>query len=274
MSNFNVFNAFFLLLICISFTSAAPPLPAVNQTHDTQKPQIAVKAETPVKPNQNPTDSAKKELASPSPTAAIKSPVETVGKSHANIVKFLWLEIRHNKTLLQRFSKSQLLNETMVPFLKKCDTINDTYTYADVSDPELSLCPVYFDNLLRLNETSVADSINSSDLEEFIGKANKTSKFCEDFFVKNVNMSSDHFSYSKELSKAFASDMAKACYYYCLEPTPLGPLRKSGSCAAIAFMGTKLKKTEVVDSGSTSTKNQDEEADPSQQDGEFFFIGF
>lgn len=184
--------------------------------------------------------------------------------------RYKWAEMRNNKTL-ERFQKN-LLNEKIVPFLKKCDALDDEHLLTPDDDPDLSLCPVFYDNMLRLNnKTSAADSINSSDLEEFISESNKRKTFCEDVFAEIVNPNCTNFKYSKNLTEYFSRSMTLSCYNWCYEPN-MGPLRNSSSCAAIAFIGTKLK-TEVVTSKPVAVvdpvaiKNQDEE-DPSLNEGE------
>ncbi|KAL5285039.1 hypothetical protein ACFFRR_007025 [Megaselia abdita] len=266
------------LLIIISYTSAAPPPGNKTDTtasqHDIKKPLITEHEEKTAPQVKEKEDSLKKKepqviASAPVEVKPVKTPHEEEKKTP--VERFPWLELRKSQAMLERFNESRLLNDTVVPFLKKCDTINNTYvvTSAVGADQELNLCPVYFDALLCLNETSF--DINSSELEAFNTEQKGNKRFCEDVFKNNVNATSSKLQYSKDVVDAFSSDMVKACFFWCLEPSPLGQLKKNSSCATIAFMGTKLKKTEVpVDSISTKNQKEDqkeiEEFEQSQMD--------
>lgn len=267
-------NPLFLVLflfLCLSLIAAAPPgiipesPPKLVTLHIAEKVVVKEEAVTPanVIPKELP---AKPNTTKPKSVDLLSNELKT-----EDIGKIKWHEIKTNKTL-QGFQKT-LMNESIVPFLKKCYTIDDKHLPPNPDKyDELLLCPVYFDNLLRLNQSSVAGSINSADLEDFIKEVKNNKSFCRDYFAKYVNSTFSNFEYSGTLKQLF-ENMSRACYILCYEPTPAGPLKDSNSCQAIAFMGMKLKNevgTEKMDSA--TTKPPEEDADPNLNEGKWNYF--
>lgn len=255
----------FFFLICISCVASVPldetaAVPTKENLKLTPKLEDKNPPPKPEVKDQPPKEAEPAKKPVPESVSSTPKDSKTVPAVIEPIKKFPFLELRSNKILVQKFSKTGILNETLVPFVKECDA------FEEKSDEKtIELCPVFFDNLLKLNESlNSAEAVNfsASELSSFISKSSQNSQFC-DLFKENVNGTAKYFNYTKTIETRFRTNLLGACYKSCFTKVDDVP---DISCIAIAYMGSKMKKTENLD----ALPDEKEETFPS--DGKFFIL--
>ncbi|XP_055848466.1 uncharacterized protein LOC129913690 [Episyrphus balteatus] len=145
-----------------------------------------------------------------------------------------WSKLKEDKTL-ERF-QSTLLNETFLPFLNECYTIQVGQSKRESKTQE-SICSRYFDAILQLNKSDFV--VNLPNVIAIRDQVNASGAFCEQKYI---------FPSIKYYPKAPPRDFNNpaVCGVSCLEDDAVTP---KAICKFLAWMGEEIIKHSSVGNG-------------------------